>query len=406
MTSIHTEYGLFPGHTIYENTDIIQNPIRYDSSLKNPNKPVILLTSFTIDDTQIFINGLYQNIILLYKLLLMLNYNVYIITDKKNIKNDKVTHRELLNLQLIDADSINEWISTYNLSINFLIEVGMHVPSEFRKTLQQTGCKVIQLFFGNILNIDIEYSQNILQKTITHHIFGNVDEVWMSPHYKMNMEYTKALYNCNTARIAPYLWDSCFVNNCPLWKAPLDNNNTDIIILEPNISIQKSFLIGTLLCEAFNQKMNGKWKGKLHIYNTDTFEYNFHVCENVLPMLDLYKENRIVMYKRHTIKEIIESHPSAVFICNQLNNDLNYMILELMNREFPVLHNSKFWKEFGYAYDHSNFDNSISILESAVFNHTKNLQKYKHDAYILQWKYSIYNPDNVDGWAKLLSHVE
>jgi hypothetical protein len=404
MTSLHSKFGIFPGHTDLLDKDVIINQ-RHIFELENhteiQKKPVILLTSNAIKEEHIFINGLYQNIVLLYHLLTHIGYNVILVFDY--ITRDSASyHTELQNMSIIDADKIIEFVNVYNIKIHSVIEIGLHIPNSLRKILRDRGCKIIQLFLGNVLNIDIELSQSLLQNEMCHHVFGNVDEIWTSPHYRMNLEYIQTLYSCPIGKIAPYVWDSRFISSANYWSDGNCTGSRDIVIMEPNISIQKMFLLPLLICEAYFAKYGKQWSGNIHIYNTERFEYNLHICENVFPMLDTYNAKRIILHPRKTMKEIMELHSHAVFICNQLNNDLNYMVLELFIKGFPVLHNSLFWKNFGYYYSTDDISCTVNILHNAFINHSNHIEKYRHDANLLAWNYSIYNPKNINAWKELL----
>ena len=78
------------------------------------------------------------------------------------------------------------------------------------------GAKVCKLYLGNILNIDIETPMFYTQMHFAHHIVGEIDEIWVSPHYKQHEEYAAILNHVEpiskSMKIAPYVWDSSILS--------------------------------------------------------------------------------------------------------------------------------------------------------------------------------------------------
>jgi hypothetical protein len=119
-------------------------------------------------------------------------------------------------------------------------------------------------------------------------------------------------------------------------------------------------------------------------------------------MSNLYKDNRIILHSRKNIHTILKENRSACFITHQWNNDFNYMTLELMYCNYPVLHNSEGWNNFGYHYDINKWNEAINTLHNALTTHKYNLNKYKSHAANLVWKHSIYNPEIQSEWLSII----
>jgi hypothetical protein len=176
----------------------------------------------------------------------------------------------------------------------------------------------------------------------------------------------------------------------------------DIVIAEPNLSFQKTCLFPLLLANEFAQ-LCPEWKGKVYLLNTERMSKNTYMSQTVLPNLFLQKKGRIVHEGRSGIRSIMERHSTALFIANQYNNDYNYMTLELMECDFPVLHNSSGWSQFGYYWSTSKWQESLTILAKAFQLHGSQLGPYRSHAKQLQWKHSPWNPVNREEWSKLLA---
>jgi hypothetical protein len=353
-------------------------------------RPVILLATTLITDAIIFNNGLFQNILILYKLFELLGYDVYLLVDRQGegIKGYKTI--------------LPEVILKNPIPVKFYIEIGMSVAVPMRKYLQEVGARIVKLYLGNTLNIDVESVHSTPGIDFPHHVTGTVDDVWVSPHYGQNLEYTAALHGLSAGRIAPYVWDRCFTEGrCTRWRGRGDWRSTDIVIAEPNISYQKLFLWPLILCQAFADKYPA-WKGRVVVMNTERMKGNVHVMTTVLPGLKLWRDGRIELGGRKSIVELTAAYSSAVFIGHQFNNDFNYMTFELLMAGFPLLHNSVAWSAFGYAWKETELGAATELLHSIMHNHEDVVHSYIGQAEQLAWAHSPYNPAVQDAWKGLL----
>jgi hypothetical protein len=157
------------------------------------------------------------------------------------------------------------------IPIRAFIEIGMSVDSNTRAYLRTIGAKIIKLYLGNILNIDIETIQNFRSMFFNHHVVGELDEIWTSPHYKQHLDYAAILNRTlpAKARVVPYVWDPCFIHSMESEKRlnglPLivTGRLKTVVIMDPNISFQKCSFYSLLLVEAFSKSiLNGKEKYK------------------------------------------------------------------------------------------------------------------------------------------------
>ena len=69
---------------------------------------------------------------------------------------------------------------------------------------------------------------------------------------------------------------------------------------------------------------------------------------------------------------------------------------------YPILHNSEGWDNFGYHYDINKWNDAIKTLYNALMNHKTNLNIYKSHTANLIWKHSIHNPEIQSEWRSIL----
>jgi Protein of unknown function (DUF2827) len=352
------------------------------------SKGDIFLATGLIEPEVLFNSGLYQNSLTLYSMFESMGYRCYCIVER--------TGNFVPGYKFMEPEDYVRSPASYRPVV--YLELGLSLDTEWREFLRRKGCKVVKLYLGNILNIDVETICWTPEIYFHHHNAGGIDEIWTSPHYTMNLSYACAINQLpiNKGRLVPYVWDQAWVQSLPSWTRPSSWTTTDIVILEPNISFQKCSLYPILLVKAFAQA-HPEWTGRLIVQNSDRIQMSRWLQEQLLPQL---KDLRIIWKGRQTLGEILVENPNATFISHQLTNDYNYAILELMYLGYPVLHNSTKWQSFGYSWSIDRWSDAQKTLIGTMKNH--NLALYKSHAAALTWIYSPQNPINRVAWSKLL----
>jgi hypothetical protein len=363
------------------------------------SRKIILLATGTIHNDTLFVNGLYQNVVILYKLFDAMGYAPILLVNEKPSDIQKVPII-LKKMRMITAEEIIK----ASIPIYMQIEIAMSIDPAMRRHLRESGTRVVKLYLGNILNIDIETPIFYPAVHFSHHVAGELDEIWVSPHYKQHHEYAGFINNCKPARTAPYVWDPCILTldktRTFKWKAASPGEPQVIVILEPNICFQKCLLIPLLIAEYIYKKTGREFK--IIVGNAERIQANPFFTKTILPRLDLYKDGKLTFSGRNTITSVMNDYPSAIAIAHQWNNQYNYMTLEYLYAGFPVIHNSPDWSDAGYYYDGSNIDKGAAALQKALDFHEFSQELYASGAAALQWRHSPYNPEVQAAWKKLM----
>jgi hypothetical protein len=272
--------------------------------------------------------------------------------------------------------------------------------------LKLMGAKAVKLYLGNVLNIDIETSIFYRSANLSHHIVGEADELWVSPHYAAHLEYACELNKVPLlkGKVAPYVWDPMILRESGgevQWNAVCGSDTKHILIFEPNISFQKCAVVPFVAAEAYYQKNPGA-NILVHIFNGDKFDSVRYFKESVVKGTRLASDNKVVFEERKSVVELMKKYSSAVILCHQVANEFNYMVLEALNNGFPVIHNATAWAEAGYYYEGNRVLGAADALAAALNGHVGMLPVYKSRAAALAWKHSIYNPEVQRGWEELL----
>lgn len=366
-------------------------------------RKVILLATCTINNSSLFVNGLFQNVFVLYKLFDSIGYApILLINDKPN---DIDTVPSILkHVRMITLDDIMK----SPMRIHLYLEIGMSISPHIRKLLRGTGARIAKLYLGNILNIDIETPMFYPGMHFSHHVVGELDQIWVSPHYKQHQEYAAVLNQVTATpasmKIAPYVWDPTILTLDETrrlrWRPRKQGEPETFVIIEPNISFQKCSLVPILIIER-SYRAN---KRPMHVLvgNSERITKNPFFIQTIMPSLELVKDGMIKFSGRHDTPIVMAEYPHATGICHQWNNQYNYMTLEYLAAGFPVIHNSPDWYDVGYYYRDNNLIEGAAALEQARTYHETSLERYKSGAEVLRWRHSPYNPDVQKAWLELL----
>jgi len=393
---------MYPGYTECDETLVLkETPFSLLSSEPIYKRKIILLATASITDNNVFANGLFQNVFVLYKMFESMGMCPIMIVNEKPKSLDNIPSMIKTTRMMVAEELLKQPIPVFAY-----IEIGMSIDPVVRKFLRMIGSKSYKLYLGNILNIDIETPMFYPTTNFAHHIIGELDEVWVSPHYKQHNEYACYLNHTDPKvqrnTTVPYVWDPCFISNTTKnlkWRPRSGQEKETYVISEPNISFQKSSVIPILALEHYYRQT--KRDINVIVVNGERLLMNPYFKDAIYDSLDLVKDEKIAMIGRSDIQKTMEIYPYATFLLNQINNEYNYMTLELLNNEYPVLHNSESWKEYGYYYKGSGLDSACEQIKK-TYDHENNLETYKAHAKTLIWTHSPYNPSVQEKWSKIL----
>ena len=131
--------NFLPGNTILPKEEI--QPVVLSSF--GQAKKIIILASNEINDESLFINGLTQNIIILYDLFESMGYSCRLL--QTTVSTNKKTFLD--RYQYIKT---NELV-TSSQPFHIFVEIGMSIDESTRRHLHSSGTRIAKLYLGNIL---------------------------------------------------------------------------------------------------------------------------------------------------------------------------------------------------------------------------------------------------------------
>lgn len=379
---------------------LVYQPVPHACPLTLPStteKKRVFLTTVRIPDEHIWANGLFQNVYVIYKMFETMGCEPWMLVDNNENNKDAKIHKEF---RMIDFKEYSQ----SPFKIHGYIEMGMSCDPGIRRFFRSMGVKTAKLYLGNILNIDIETIIFFQGVNFSHHVAGELDEIWVSPHYDIHAEYAGSINGLvGKTRIAPYVWDPMFIQD--LGKL-YDSTGLTVtsprtfVIMEPNISFQKNSLLAIMAIEAYARKYPDR-VSEVIVINGQKIKDNPYFQKSVLPNLQLYKAGKLQLMPRAHIVNIAKAARSAVIVQHQVNNEYNYSFLEWMTMGFPLIHNCPRFKEYGYYYPENDILAAAEVIETAVKFHDSNKEAYAAHAKQLAWTFSPHNPSNIEAWRKL-----
>lgn len=375
---------------------------------------IILLSTATITDENLHSNGLFQNVFVFYRMFDAMGYAPILIVNEKPRTLEGIPEA-LRRCRTIVTEDI---LRTPMPNIVALIEIGMSMDPLIRQFVKMLGGRLMKVYLGNILNIDVETPIFLPSHHFAHHVVGRNDLILVSPHYGQHAEYASCINQVPPPptgelekMVAPYVWDpNVLTRDGRLqlrWRRPARSEEQTFVIMEPNISFQKATLVPLCILERWYRD-HGRaagWAGRVAIVNGQRLEVVTHFVENVLKGFDLFKDGRIELHDRCDIVTALTRWPTSTFVLHNYNNEYNYMTLELLSTGFPVLHNSPSWREFGYYYDGADLARGAALIQEVHGRHAEREEAYKAHAAVLTWRHSPYNPDNQAGWRAILERA-
>ncbi len=344
----------------------------------------------TLDANEMtFTNGLSQNVKFLYDVLRQIGHKPYFMVSKPAKSN-----RLKFGARIYRAITYNEAL-TMKESTQIVMEVGVSVNeaqrNEFRKKFNS---KIVSIRYGHTMFMDME--QICHAETLTPGLYvTKPDAVWASPHFKEAYTYLETVYQA-PIKTCPYIWEPDFVSQ----KAETTHKTVpDIYVMEPNISILKNALIPIAIIENIYRSAPNSF-GKATILNSLHFNQRPYFLDNIVKNFSCFiaEANKAFFTGRYTFDQVFKERD--ILLGHQHGCELNYLYLEALHRNIPLVHNSPAFAEIGYYYGDCDVYSGANQLKSAINNANIKSEAAKNKAFLK--RYSIHNTSVQETYQNLL----
>lgn len=361
--------------------------------MKINKKAKIAITSTSGDN--IFGNGLGQNIWFLHRMLKDIGYDVELVSESSDIASKKFLNEEIKHLT-------PESVKQYNL----VLEVANPLNEAVHISLKNSGGVNVLIQYGNKLLIDMEW---MLRNETKHSPIKErtIDEMWCSPHYEFSAPALSIL-NDTEVKICPYIWSpeivtwsymSSGVN--PFFSEKTNIN--DIAIMESNLHVVKMAAIPMIICDGVYKK-RPDLINTVYVFGSLILKDSSHFT-NFASRLQLKKDKKMFFEHRYALNFILSKGYGGLIVSHQWENQLNYLQLEAMHYGVPFVHNSTFFKDYGYYYDYFDAKQGVEKTIEAIENHKNVFRGEQERNNEKLWEFNPKNPKNIQGYVELIENI-
>lgn len=321
-------------------------------------------------------NGLRQNVIFLYNLFKSLGaYRPYLLNHGEANPSEDISH---LGVDMSDVVRTQDVIG----ELDCVIGIGAMVERETLQELRSRGVKLICYKGGNggVISMEgVACNPSIRADAERYYDYDCYDAIWMTPqHIKTYKGWCETMYRCPVYEV-PQIWSPAFINTRP--AGIVDNfmyspgkQKWHVAVMEPNITIMKTAHMPILVSDSAYNIFPDMFNGLL-VTNALEFSENGHFA-TFCSSLKIFKDGLGTVENRYVSADFLANHTDAV-VTHQWENGLNYLYYEILYGGYPLVHNSKFIKDFGYYYNDFDAESGGAALVRAFKEHDKNLMSYK-----------------------------
>ena len=310
----------------------------------------------------------------------VLGVNVSYYVTKKSIKDHPCKKEE----EDMVGGTITSDPSVFQKS-DLVLAIGQHISSSVKQLLKGLNVPMIIIRLGNDFCYDINrfLNDNPIQGpyekkkgVIASVLQGQgYTETWISPHFA----YARAYYDfiskkpLGSTPVVPYFWSPMFFQRLLEKTGPLlpcTKGDVRVAVFESNQTLQKSVFYPMIICHYANPYIRRALFmccARLKNKNSRHFPSFYRFCT----LADGQKKGKYSFEGRIPTLKVMQSHANVILSWHR-DWGLNFLPLEALFANIPIIHNSEEMKEFGFYYH----ENDVA---SAV-KHLKHLHEHGFDA--------------------------
>jgi hypothetical protein len=313
---------------------------------------------------------------------------------------------------------INKHTNIEHFSLFLFISLHLNTIEETQidvwKLIKSKDIKCVNLICGNLFVLHQEEFVFGHHDIMKNHIGveNMYDEYWVLEMYPFLVDYIK-LYTGSPVHLVPYVWNDTILKKY-MKKNNLDldldyhlvnRNKLNIVIFEPNMSTHKSSLVPLLIAENYYKKY-GKLLNKVYVFSGKKILTEQH-NQNFVSSLSISKNNKLEAYDRVIMPEAFKiiresNHYINVVVSHNILNNLNFLHLELLSLNIPIIHNCEPFKENNLFYTDSHMSDAIGLLET-VRNDFFITENYRNNSNKIRSKY---HPHAFDRKELYKAHIQ
>jgi hypothetical protein len=335
-----------------------------------------------------FSNGVNQNGIYLANLLSNIGYDVDILAgvdDPSKLKQSK----EIVGKGI----RCIEFSKSKKIRYDIIISVGLAFSKKDLEDWKNNNPNLKTVYYkcGNEFFFDLESTVYSIDKDRYGVDYIPVpDQIWSIPQMEnTNLDYYSFVNSQQNATVVPFIWSPRAID----WHASKNSIGvyesrkiTRFGIMEPNSSFMKNYLIPSMIVESTYRE--NKDIDILRIFSGSKLKDNSRV-EEIFKLYKLHKDTKISLEKRYPTLDMLDKHIDCV-VSWQIENNLNYLYLDVAWYGYPVLHNANLCPDVGYYYTANKIFEGSKKLQEIIDTHNSDTEYLERNRSII----SRYLPEN------------
>ena len=354
--------------------------------------------------TNLFSNGLAQNSYYLYEVFRQAGHSCKLLSYNETFKK----------LQGLDVP-VTYIGQDFNFSdVDLLICVAQGVTQETYLKCKASNTIVVGFTCGNVLAHHLDDLTSKDSTTNVNRIVrkGNpIDIIWVLGSFYYQKRYLELMRDAPVFPV-PHLWSPCILKQHARESFKIKeehlyfdgsrhtNGKINILIVEPNLMYAKTCLIPLMIAEDFHIK---------HPDLIDTvFIFSFPTANDIAKVtvenLTVNKKVRRFsgMHMADILQYFNQQASLPVLISHQIDHGWNYVYYEMLHFGLPWVHNSEWFKDFGYYYSQLDIEAGTEAVLRAKATHAKSYKELQTKHADLLRTIDPYDTETVKTWDMLL----
>jgi hypothetical protein len=339
------------------------------------------------------VNGITQNVIFLYLQLEKLGHNVFFVKEKK----EPYHQFEILG-KFYTAYTYQE-VAEGKTPLDMLLEAAVVTSQKARNFYRQKlGARIVTVQYGHAMIHDMErlFYASEMKDSVR---LSKPDITWASPHFEHSFGYLEMLYS-SPIRTCPFIWEPMFMGKPYNQKDYVKTPNLQV--MEANISLMKNALIPISIAENICRKDPSRFN-QMYINGSQKLGQNPYFKANILPNMTWLSghHKKILFGPRRPFNDTFKQRD--ILLSHQWGCDLNYLYLEALYMNIPLVHNSPRFKEVGYYYPEFDVNEGARAVKRAAKD--TQVTEYHRAAKRKLKEFSIDNEKNLAGYQALIEET-
>lgn len=301
-------------------------------------------------------NGIAQNVKFLYDLLLKVGHKPYFLVpnpaENKRIQMAGRAYKAYTTKQALASSE----------PTHLVLEIAVSVHEVDRRAMRERyGAKVVSVRYGHSMYMDMEeicHSPKRMKGQLYH---SKPDEVWASPHFTQAFAYLETLYQA-PVKICPFIWEPDFLEGEPKMER---KEKPKLYVMEPNISVLKNALIPMTIIERMYRAAPEAFESAF-IVNGRHFNEDAYFLNSIVRNLSCFLADakKAFFTPRAPFAQVFQERD--ILIGHQLGCELNYLYMEALYWNIPLVHNSPSYRDVGYYYHDCDVAAGQKQLQAAI----------------------------------------